>query len=65
MDVGNDSDSGQVVLLAEDVDRNNNGDQIIPIEFTVVLLAEDVDRNRKCCIWWSDGARRPPRGGRG
>ena len=54
-----------VVLLAEDVDRNDNVAQTITVVIPVVLLAEDVDRNtirryNKCI-----SPRRPPRGGRG
>ena len=35
-----------VVLLAEDVDRNNRMDETFSRNCKVVLLAEDVDRNR-------------------
>ena len=54
-----------VVLLAEDVDRNL---QNMDAEYTlvcVVLLAEDVDRNVSLCVVNNTGYSRPPRGGRG
>ncbi len=37
--------SGLVVLLAEDVDRNDSWNYLKTIPMNVVLLAEDVDRN--------------------
>ena len=53
-----------VVLLAEDVDRNT----LLPrsgFAVGVVLLAEDVDRNSQIAIEYYPIYSRPPRGGRG
>ena len=54
----------EVVLLAEDVDRNVYPPAIIGA-FLVVLLAEDVDRNTFARLYLLLEVRRPPCGGRG
>ena len=54
-----------VVLLAEDVDRNDFDFPIWKPEYKVVLLAEDVDRNSYNQYILLAHLGRPPRGGRG
>ena len=62
--VGAAASASEVVLLAEDVDRNINS-TIMPVAKNVVLLAEDVDRNVLGIGDFHRDACRPPRGGRG
>ncbi len=54
-----------VVLLAEDVDRNMDVCACKSNVLKVVLLAEDVDRNYTALQRSSVLPCRPPRGGRG
>ena len=54
-----------VVLLAEDVDRNMDVCACKSNVLKVVLLAEDVDRNIQESAHLAQRFGRPPRGGRG